>query len=175
MTASAISPGGAAIGTGTTGGLQATVETAAQNRDFAQSYADARQPAAQPVGAAPIVEPQSEISRAVPRNDSLGERILDRLEAVHRGDKPGNTNRRNASPDPIVKVAAAEPGPAASALRELPSAANLTTRAPSDGPGQFKNMLDQLQQAYGQVIQVSVVSKSSGTFTSSMNRLMSSA
>ncbi|WBL81365.1 hypothetical protein I3J27_13405 [Bradyrhizobium xenonodulans] len=178
MTVGAISSGAVIGGTGTDAALKGIQAAAAQSADgahaFARSYAAAGQPATPPVESLSPAEPRREIDRPASRNDSLGERILDRLEAIHRADKLGNSNAKKATTGPVVKVAASEPGPAATALRELPSQSDLATRAPRDGSGQFKGMLEQLQQTYGQVIQVSVVSKSSGSFTSSMNRLMSS-
>lgn len=154
--------------------------TQAQNFAQAQSLAQAYTGSAQPLapshaGAIPAPQPQQEINRPATRNESLGERILDRLEAVHRGDKLRNGEVKAPSSDPVVKAASMEPGPAASALRELPTGREATTKAASQDAGQFKSMLEQLQQVYGQVIQVSVVSKSTGSFTSSMNRLMSSS
>jgi hypothetical protein len=181
MTVGAISSGAAIGGLGSTGLADGTVpmrvaeQTATQGQDFAGSLAAAaQQSATQPTGAVPLAEPQREISRSATRNDSLGERILDRLEEIHRGDKLNNGDIKKASSDPLLKVASAEPGPAASALRALPTGADLDNKAARGGSGQFKSMLEQLQETYGQVIQVSVVSKSSGSFTSSMNRLMSS-
>ncbi|MDI4231934.1 nodulation protein NolB [Bradyrhizobium sp. Arg237L] len=179
MTVGAISSGAAinCIGTGgvmDSGQPQTMTPTAAQGQEFARSYAAAREAAAPSAAAVPPAEPQREISRPTTRNDSLGERILDRLEAIHRNDKLGNADVKKAPSAPLLKVASAEPGPAASALREVPSGAPDLT-AKDTRTGQFSHMLEQLQKTYGQVIQVSVVSKSSGSFTSSMNRLMSSS
>ncbi|MCA6105790.1 nodulation protein NolB [Bradyrhizobium cenepequi] len=175
MTVGAISSGVAINGIGTSGVMdggpaQATTQTAAQGQEFARSFAAARETAA-PV---PPAEPSREISRPTTRNDSLGERILDRLEAIHRNDKLSSGDVKKAPSAPLLKVASAEPGPAASALREVPSGAP-ELAAKETRTGQFSHMLEQLQKTYGQVIQVSVVSKSSGSFTSSMNRLMSSS
>ena len=152
---------------------QTMTQTAGQGQEFARSYAAAREAAVPSAAPVPAAEPQREISRPTTRNDSLGERILDRLEAIHRNDKLGNADVKKAPCAPLLKVASAEPGPAASALREVPSGA--PELAKETRTGQFSNMLEQLQKTYGQVIQVSVVSKSSGSFTSSMNRLMSSS
>jgi hypothetical protein len=178
MTVGAISSGAAINGIGTGGVMdggqaQTMTQTATQGQEFARSYAAARESAAPSAAAVPAAEPQREISRATTRNDSLGERILDRLEAIHRNDRLGNADVKKAPSTPLLKVASAEPGPAASALRELPSGA--PELAKETRTGQFSHMLEQLQKTYGQVIQVSVVSKSSGSFTSSMNRLMSSS
>jgi hypothetical protein len=181
MTVGAISSGAVMGGIGSTGltdsaaPMRTAEQTATQNQDFAGSLAAAaQQSATQPTDTVQLAEPQREISRSATRNNSLGERILDRLEAIHRSDKLNNGDVKKVSSDPLVKVASTEPGPAASALRALPTGADLDNKATRSGSGQFRNMLEQLQQTYGQVIQVSVVSKSSGSFTSSMNRLMSS-
>jgi hypothetical protein len=179
MTVGPISSGAAINGVGTVGVVdsgqtQAMTQTAAQGQEFARSYAAARETAAPSAAAVPPAEPQREINRPTTRNDSLGERILDRLEAIHRNDKLGNGDAKKAPSTPLLKVASAEPGPAASALREVPSGAP-ELAAKETRTGQFSYMLEQMQKTYGQVIQVSVVSKSSGSFTSSMNRLMSSS
>jgi hypothetical protein len=175
MTVGAISSGSIGLIDGVVP-TQDAAKTTTQSQEFTRSFAAVTEPSAsqsQSSGAVPPAEPQREINRAATRNDSLGERILDRLEAVHRGDRLSNGDK-NVSSGPVVKAASVEPGPAASALRELPGGPGLNAKAPHNGSGQFRNMLEQLQQTYGQVIQVSVVSKSSGSFTSSMNRLMSS-
>jgi hypothetical protein len=171
MTVGAISSGSIGLIDGVVP-TQDAAKMTTQSQEFTRSFAAVTEPSASQSQSS-AAEPQREINRAATRNDSLGERILDRLEAVHRGDRLSNGDK-NVSSGPVVKAASVEPGPAASALRELPGGPGLNAKAPHNGSGQFRNMLEQLQQTYGQVIQVSVVSKSSGSFTSSMNRLMSS-
>ncbi|PIU13624.1 nodulation protein NolB, partial [Methylobacterium sp. CG08_land_8_20_14_0_20_71_15] len=81
---------------------------------------------------------------------------------------------------PTLKVAMRPPGPAAAPLRaEAAPAGPEIAGQPTTQPGQSRNpgfdaMLQQLEQVSGQVIQVSVVSKTTGSFTGSLNKLLSS-
>lgn len=186
MTVGAITSVAGARSTEALGGGAVPIQPASQNaaraEEFTQAYAVVSQQhsvAPQQAGAVPTPEPAREISRITTHSptygQTLGGRILDRLEAIHRGDRSRNGDAKTSASMPTVKVASLEPGPAAAALRELPTGAEATARPASKEPAQFKDMLEQMQQVYGQVIQVSVVSKTTGNFTSSMNRLMSSS
>ncbi|WP_053082102.1 nodulation protein NolB [Methylobacterium aquaticum] len=122
--------------------------------------------------------------RASPRGsgDSIGHRVLDGLDRVQSGDvawrsRPGPAG---AAPDgPTLKVATRQPGPAESPMRpdapRGPEIAGHPTTQPgqSSNPG-FDGMMRQLEQVSGQVVQVSLVTKTTGSFTGSLNKLLSS-
>ncbi|WP_439495804.1 nodulation protein NolB [Bosea sp. (in: a-proteobacteria)] len=108
----------------------------------------------------------TEVSRATTHTASIGERILQNLSAVHRGSAaPGAGNA-----EPALK--ASQPGPAEQSLTQ-PNAARLPGLAP--GADNFDAMIASLQSVYNNVIQVSLVSKSTGSFSSSVNKLMSAS
>ncbi|MER2249772.1 nodulation protein NolB [Methylorubrum podarium] len=122
--------------------------------------------------------------RAAPRHagDSIGHRVLDGMDRVQRGDLAwrGRPGPAGAAPDgPTLKVATRQPGPAESAMRpdayRGPEIAGHPTTQPgqSSNPG-FDGMLRQLEQVSGQVVQVSVVTKTTSSFTGSLNKLLSS-
>lgn len=122
--------------------------------------------------------------RAAPRHsgDSIGHRVLDGMDRVQRGDVAwrGRPGPAGAAPDgPTLKVATRQPGPAESAMRpdayRGPEIAGHPTTQPgqSSNPG-FDGMLRQLEQVSGQVVQVSVVTKTTSSFTGSLNKLLSS-
>ncbi|PJI53260.1 nodulation protein [Methylobacterium radiotolerans] len=80
--------------------------------------------------------------------------------------------------EPTLRVPARESGPASAQLRPAPSDASATVQ-PNQQPGQSRNagfdhMVDQLQQVSDQVVQVSIVSKTTSSFTGSLNKLLSS-
>ncbi|MCA6116464.1 hypothetical protein J6524_16380 [Bradyrhizobium sp. WSM 1738] len=106
---------------------------------------------------------------SLPRNpqDGMGHHVLDRLEALHRGDQRLRTaNAHNAADSPAVGLAGA-------GLPRGPAAAPLNGAArPTDA---FDVMLRNFEQVYQQSIQVGLMTKSTGAFTTSMNKLMSSA
>jgi hypothetical protein len=106
---------------------------------------------------------------SLPQNprDGVGHHVLDRLETLYRGDQRLRTaNSQSVTDTPPVALAGAglPRGPAAAPL-------NGQTR-PADA---FNVMLRNFEQVYQQSIQVGLMSKSTGAFTSSMNKLMSSA
>jgi hypothetical protein len=106
---------------------------------------------------------------SLPRNlqDGMGHHVLDRLEALHRGDQRLRTvNAHQATDAPAVSLAGA-------GLPRGPAAAPLNGGArPTDA---FDVMLRNFEQVYQQSIQVGLMTKSTGAFTTSMNKLMSSA
>lgn len=106
---------------------------------------------------------------SLPRNpqDGMGHHVLDRLESLYRGDQRLRTaNAHSATESPPVALAGAglPRGPAAAPLN---GATN-----PTDA---FNVMLRNFEQVYQQSIQVGLMTKSTGAFTTSMNKLMSSA
>ncbi|BAU89959.1 nodulation outer protein B [Methylorubrum populi] len=127
--------------------------------------------------------PAAEV-RAAPRHsgDSIGHRVLDGMDRVQKGDVAwrGRPGPAGAAPDgPTLKVATRQPGPAESAMRPEayrgPEIAGHPTTQPgqSSNPG-FDGMVRQLEQVSGQVVQVSVVTKTTSSFTGSLNKLLSS-
>ncbi|KRQ95013.1 nodulation protein NolB [Bradyrhizobium valentinum] len=106
---------------------------------------------------------------SLPKNpqDGVGHHVLDRLETLYRGDQRLRTpNAHSATDSPAVALAGAglPRGPAAAPLN---GATNSTDA--------FNVMLRNFEQVYQQSIQVSLMTKSTGAFTTSMNKLMSSA
>jgi hypothetical protein len=106
---------------------------------------------------------------SLPKNpqDGVGHHVLDRLETLYRGDQRLRTaNAHSATDSPAVALAGA-------GLPRGPAAAPLNGAAKSaDG---FDVMLRNFEQVYQQSIQVGLMTKSTGAFTTSMNKLMSSA
>ncbi len=169
--------------------------------DFGPALGNASGPAQNPASSAPPVReasleartgglesparpgPAPEV-RAAPRHsgDSIGHRVLDGMDRVQRGDVAwrGRSGPAGAAPEgPTLKVATRQPGPAESAMRpdayRGPEIAGHPTTQPgqSSNPG-FDGMVRQLEQVSGQVVQVSVVTKTTGSFTGSLNKLLSS-
>ena len=106
---------------------------------------------------------------SLPRNpqDGMGHHVLDRLEAIYRGDQRLRTaNAPSATDSPPVALAGA-------GLPRGPAAAPLNGTANSTDA--FNVMLRNFEQVYQQSIQVGLMTKSTGAFTTSMNKLMSSA
>lgn len=133
--------------------------TVGGQEQFQQSLAQpvALQSAVTPSSSIP---PTSEVSRAASRVSSLGERILQNLSAVHRADG--------------AKIAAAKDATGAKALRPGPAEQALTQpRMAEKAPDNFDAMIAALQSSVGNVIQVALISKSAGSFSSSLNKLMS--
>lgn len=106
---------------------------------------------------------------SLPRNpqDGMGHHVLDRLETLYRGDQRlRQANAHSASDTPPVALSGA-------GLPRGPAAAPLDRAAKSaDG---FNVMLRNFEQVYQQSIQVGLMTKGTGAFTTSMNKLMSSA
>ena len=111
----------------------------------------------------------TEVSASPSRDGgSLSERMLDRLDVLQRGDAAWSR------PD-VTRVASADPGPAAMHLRPAPADTPALSRPPGEGAGPtFDGMMDQLRQMSGQVVQVSIVTKTTSSFTGSLNKLLSS-
>lgn len=115
-------------------------------------------------GTAAPAQPSAEIARARTETASLGERILENLSTVHRGRSAPASN----SAEPTLK--SPQPGPAEQSLTQ-PNTAKLPIKPAS--ADNFEAMIASLQGVYNNVIQVSLVSKSTGSFSSSVNKLMS--
>jgi hypothetical protein len=161
---------GSAAPTGdATGAFSRVVANASSEASrLATSHASTRAPesrhAATHVAAAREYQPTS-----LPKNpqDGIGHHVLDRLEALYRGDqrlRAANAHSPADSP-PVALVGATLPrGPAAAPLS---GATNSTDT--------FNAMLRNFEQVYQQSIQVGLMTKSTGAFTTSMNKLLSSA
>lgn len=116
------------------------------------------------VSTAPI-PPASEVQRTTTQTSSLGERILENLSAVHRrGAAPATPGTEPA----IVRAA----GPAEQSLLQ-PGGAAPRMQGKPQGADNFEAMVATLHSVYSNVIQVSLISKSTGSFSSSLNKLMS--
>ncbi|GLS46846.1 nodulation protein NolB [Methylobacterium brachythecii] len=140
------------------------------------------EPQAGHVGGEPRRAPAAEVAAGPHRSgDSIGHRILDRIGSLQKGDAalrtPGVTQAPTTN-EPGLKIAS-RPGPAETmprpdGARSADVAGRVTTQpGKSENPG-FDAMLHQMQAVGGQVIQVSVVSKTTGSFTGSLNKLISS-
>ena len=125
-------------------------------------------------------EPQApvrELQRTsmMPSENALGNQVLHRLEALHRGDQKLHTNGPNTGAEhssvAIVGVGT-QPGPAAGPLNTGSAHDKRLAGASID---QFNVMLRNFEQIYQQSVQVGLMTKSTGAFTTSMNKLMSSA
>ena len=113
---------------------------------------------------------------------SMGDSVLDGMNRLQKGDsawRTGDPGKGHATGEPVLKVAARQPGPAAAPVAadtsRGPSIAGQSEAQPGKGNNpEFDAMLHQLEQVSGQVVQVSVVSKTTGSFTGSLNKLLSS-
>ena len=100
-------------------------------------------------------------------HNGVGHHVLDRLETLYRGDQRLRTTSLNSATDaPAVALSGA-------GLARGPAAAPLNANNKSADP--FNVMLRNFEQVYQQSIQVGLMTKSTGAFTTSMNKLMSSA
>ena len=156
----------------------AGVASAADGARFARALSASLSPS---VAGAPD-KPVQEIQRAGTRSSGstgLGHQILNSLDNLYRNSqslRPAGVTQPSAlGPAPDVRTAALTPGPAAALLAAKPSNARLPAASGSIEGVDFDSMLRSLEQVYTHAIQVSVVTKTTGSFTSSMNKLMSSA
>ncbi|MCJ2013125.1 nodulation protein NolB [Methylobacterium sp. J-076] len=135
-----------------------------------------------PAEAPPRAPAAAEVNARPRRSEpSIGDRVLDRLNAVQKGDAATKGAGPAASAfgyGQAPQVARVEPGPAAIQLRPAP-AEGPAGAGPSGGqpdgfrPADFTDMLNQLRQVSSHVVQVSVVTKTTGSFTGSLNKLLS--
>jgi hypothetical protein len=169
------------IGAAAAGVTPASPARPAEGARFAQALARAVSTPVAGVSGMPA-EPVREVPGASAKSGSgtgLGDRILHGIESIYRSDqglkRPGATSAIPA-PASAVRTAALAPGPAAAPLASRTSTdGRLGPPAGMREPGDFDSMLRSLEQVYTHAIQVSVVTKTTGSFTSSMNKLMSSA
>lgn len=115
--------------------------------------------------------------------DSIGSRVLNSVDRLQRGDsswRAGQTGQAPSANEPTLRVAARAPGPAEAPLRSDAAHGPEIAGHPTTQPGRsanpsFDGMIHQLEQVSGQVIQVSIVSKTTSSFTGSLNKLLSSS
>lgn len=113
---------------------------------------------------------------------SIGRSVIDGVNTMQKGDAAWRSGGPGKSPptnEPTLKVASREPGPAAAKLQPDASHGPEVAGHPKTQPGKsenpsFDHMVQQLEQVSGQVVQVSIVSKTTGSFTGSLNKLLSS-
>ncbi|WP_167529226.1 nodulation protein NolB [Bradyrhizobium macuxiense] len=141
---------------------------------FQQSLAQAasHQIAASSVADSAALTPVSKSQRAITQASPLGERVLQSLSAMHRS----NTCPSNAFPPAVggepVPSKTVQPGPAAQSLVQ-PQDVGARTLGKPEAADNFESMLTNLRDVYGNVIQVSLVSKTTGAVSSSLNKLLS--
>ncbi|WID99710.1 nodulation protein NolB (plasmid) [Bosea vestrisii] len=119
-----------------------------------------------PSGVTTPVQPSTEVARTRTETASLGERILQNLSAVHRGQSTSAAGGVESA------LKAPQPGPAEQSLAQ-PNGPRLPAKVAS--ADNFDAMIASLQGVYNNVIQVSLVSKSTGSVSSSVNKLMSAS
>jgi hypothetical protein len=115
-------------------------------------------------------------------NSSISQSVLDRVNTMQKGDaawRTGDAGRPQTMNEPSLKIASREPGPASAQLKPDPMQGLEIAGRPMMQPGKsqnpgFDSMLHQLEQVSGQVVQVSIVSKTTSSFTGSLNKLLSS-
>lgn len=141
---------------------------ASSDAAFQQALAtNAPQAAATPTAA----RAAPEIHRAAlpHRGGSVGQEVLDRMEGLHKGDLKVRTGSdfQPRAPEPVSVVL--PPGPAASPLTAGATPADKPVD-PNDG---FEANLRNLKELYDQAVQVSLMTKSTGSFNGTLNKLMS--
>lgn len=160
VTLSAVKPvGSPAVGAG---GADAVRNEAV----FSQAMANAPQ-AATPVAARPMPE----VHRAAlpsSRGGAMGQQVLNGIEGLHQGDLKVRTGSgfQPRAPEPVSVVL--PPGPAASPLAS--GAGPERAVDPNEG---FEANLRNLKELYDQAVQVSLMTKSTGSFNGTINKLMS--
>ncbi|MGQ4274898.1 nodulation protein NolB [Terrihabitans sp. B22-R8] len=165
--ATGLSPDMIASTTGAAGMAPAADSAAFQNSVTQVAAADgARSQAAPGAFATSPVNSASEVSRTTGRTASLGERILENLANVHQG----NSAQASASPMQVSAPSATE-----KPLLQAGASNGAAARPHKPAPDNFDAMIETLQSVYNNVIQVSLVSKSTGSFSSSLNKLMSAS
>ncbi|WP_342724022.1 nodulation protein NolB [Bradyrhizobium sp. B097] len=136
---------------------------------FEQSLAQAasNQAAASSVaGGAVVVPPVLEVQRASALASPSGDRVLQTLSIVYRG---------HAGPPAVGSAPSAsngvQPGPAAQSLLQVDDVGAHAAVKPVGAD--FDSMMVNLRDVYRDVVQVSLVSKSTSAVGSSLNKLLS--
>lgn len=113
---------------------------------------------------------------------SIGNSVLDGVDKLQKGDgawRSGEGGPARAANEPTLRVGARPPGPAAAHMAADAGRGPEIAGQPTTQPGKSRNpsfddMVHQLEQVSGQVVQVSIVSKTTSSFTGSLNKLLSS-
>jgi hypothetical protein len=113
---------------------------------------------------------------------SIGKSVLDRVNTMQKGDaawRTGEAGKPAGTQEPTLKVASRDPGPAAAqlkpdALQNLDVAGRPTMQPSKTDTSSFDRSLQQLQQVSDQIVQVSIASKTTSSFTGALNKLLSS-
>ncbi|MFB9262254.1 nodulation protein NolB [Bradyrhizobium erythrophlei] len=117
---------------------------------------------------AAFVPSVSELQRVVTQASPPGERVLQSLSAMYRSDTVPSAAVGSVS----ASLRDVQPGPAARPL--LPAEdVGPRTAGKAEGVENFESMLANLRDVYKDVIQVSLVSKSTSAVSSSLNKLLS--
>ncbi|WP_456640553.1 nodulation protein NolB [Bradyrhizobium sp. USDA 10063] len=116
-------------------------------------------------GSAAFIPPVLEVQRAITQASPLGERVLQTLSAV---------NRSATVPSVAVSSGSArvQPGPAVRPVLQS-EGVGVPTAGKPEGADSFESMVVNLRDVYNNVIQVSLISKTAGTLSSSLNKLLS--
>ncbi|WP_375785019.1 nodulation protein NolB [Bradyrhizobium sp. Pha-3] len=136
---------------------------------FEQSLAQAasnRAAASSVAGGVAVVPPLSEIQRANAPASPPGDRVLQALSTMYRS--------HSVSPAACSAPSApngAQPGPAAQLLLQVGDVGAHAAVKPAGA--EFDSMMVNLRDVYRDVIQVSLVSKSTSAVSSSLNKLLS--
>ncbi|WP_439373196.1 nodulation protein NolB [Bradyrhizobium sp. DASA03120] len=114
--------------------------------------------------------PLPEVERAVTQAGPPGDRILQNLSAVHLGKSHPSSAVPSVSE--AVPWKSVQPGPAAQPILRPDRPAVHPVGKP-EGADHFESTLQNLRDVYNGVIQVSLISKSTGAVGSSLNKLLS--
>jgi len=114
-----------------------------------------------------------ELQRAVAPANPVGDRILQNLSVLHQGKPfPSGAIPSMIGGEPIP-AKSLQLGPAAQPVMRSHEMQVHSIGKP-EGVDNFEVMLSNLRDVYNSVIQVSLISKSAGTVSSSLNKLLSS-
>jgi hypothetical protein len=138
--------------------FQQSLLQAASAHDVAPSVADR--------GA--FVPPASEISRPAVQAGAPGERMLRSLSAIYRNNPVASVPVGGGPARPSGVKA----GPAERLLLQ-PDGPGARVAGKQPGPDNFESTMANLRDVYNGVIQVSLVTKSTGSVSSSLNKLLS--
>ncbi|MDF0522223.1 nodulation protein NolB [Bradyrhizobium yuanmingense] len=117
-----------------------------------------------------LAPPVPEVQRTVAQTGPPGDRILQNLSAVHLGKPyPSTALPSIGEPAPSKSV---QLGPAAQPIARS-DGVDVHPVGKPEGADNFESTLQNLRDVYNGVIQVSLISKSTGAVGSSLNKLLS--
>jgi hypothetical protein len=119
-------------------------------------------------------------ARSAAAGTGLGQQILNSLESLYRSGQGLSRSGVTSAPEAglgsnlVMRTSLVAPGPASAPLtnRGMREPRPIAAAGESDA-GDFNAMIRALEQVSTHAIQVSVVSKTTGSFTSSLNKLTS--